>query len=282
MWDWLVAEGAPGVPGSARWRWGFTAARPDGASSPPYEAFNLGDHVGDAPAAVAANRDALAADLGVAEDAVLFMTQVHGASVEVVRGPRTGPPPEADAMMTDRPGLALAVLVADCVPVLLAAPAEGMVGVAHAGRQGLALGVVPAVVAALRDLGASELRAVVGPSICGRCYEVPNDMRRDVAEASPVAATVSWSGTPALDVGAGVMDQLSREGVSATWRPGCTRESEHLFSYRRSGRTGRFAGVVVLDPPGVASPPRHDTSACRELNARITGPPPVASNPTTR
>ena len=78
MWDWLVAEGAPGVPGSARWRWGFTAARPDGASSPPYEAFNLGDHVGDAPAAVAANRDALAADLGVAEDAVHFMTQVHG------------------------------------------------------------------------------------------------------------------------------------------------------------------------------------------------------------
>lgn len=279
MWDWLTKEGHPG---GARWRWGFTGAGPVGASSPPYEAFNLGDHVGDDPAAVAANRDRLASDLGVAGDAVVFMTQVHGAKVEVVRGPRGTLPPEADAMVTARPGLALAVLVADCVPVLFAAPVEGIVGVAHAGRQGLACGVVPAAVAALRALGAGELQAVVGPSICGRCYEVPEGLRAEAAAVSPVAATVSWTGTPALDVAAGVMDQLTREGVPATWRPGCTRESEHLYSYRRSGRTGRFAGVVVLDSPAGSGAVRDDTSACRESNARITAAPPVASNATTQ
>ena len=244
MWDWRASEAAPG---GVQWRWGFTAARPQGASAPPYESFNLGDHVGDDPAAVFANRDLLARDLDVASDSVLYMTQVHGAAVEVAVGPRTGTPPEADAMVTAQVGLALAVLVADCVPVLLVAPDEGLAGVAHAGRSGLAHGVVPAVVAALRDLGAGELYAVVGPSICGRCYEVPDQMRREVAAHSSVAGTVSWTGTPALDLAAGVMDQLTREGVRVLWRPGCTRESDHLFSYRRSGRTGRFAGVVVLD-----------------------------------
>ena len=107
-------------------------------------------------------------------------------------------------------------------------------------------GVVPATVARMRELGATTISAAVGPSVCGRCYEVPAQMRAAAAAISPVSATVTWQGTPAIDVAAGVVDQLSREGVEVTWVPGCTRESDDLYSYRRDQRTGRFAGVVVL------------------------------------
>lgn len=243
VWDWAQEVAARG---GESFRWGFTAARPGGSSTGPFRGGNLGDHVGDDPTAVAANRAGVARDLGLGPSHLLFMTQVHGASVDVVDGPRHAAPPPADAMVTTRPGLALAVLVADCVPVLLAAPRPGVVGVAHAGRQGLARGVVEAVVKAMRDLGARSIQAVVGPSVCGRCYEVPEELRRDVSQVCPLSATVSWTGTPALDIAAGVVEQLVLAGVSTSWRPGCTRECDHLFSYRRSGVTGRFAGVVVL------------------------------------
>jgi polyphenol oxidase len=89
--------------------------------------------------------------------------------------------------------------------------------------------------------------AVVGPSVCGRCYEVPADMRDVAARVEPVSATVSWSGTPAIDVAAGVVAQLRAHGVEVRWVPVCTRERDDLYSYRRDGRTGRFAGVVAQE-----------------------------------
>jgi copper oxidase (laccase) domain-containing protein len=119
------------------------------------------------------------------------------------------------------------------------------VAAVHAGRPGLVAGVVPAAVAAMRGLGADTIDAVVGPSVCGRCYEVPEAMRSDVAAVVPVAATVSWSGTPAVDVAAGVVTQLREAGVTVRWVPGCTRERPDLYSYRREASTGRFAGVVA-------------------------------------
>ena len=133
------------------------------------------------------------------------------------------------------------------MPVLLADPVAGVVGVAHAGRPGLIAGVIPAVLAAMRAAGATELMAAVGPSVCGRCYEVPEHMRSAGAAVAPVSATVSWTGTPALDVAAGVVAQLSEAGVAVHWVPGCTRESPHLYSYRRTPLTGRCAGVVVRE-----------------------------------
>jgi polyphenol oxidase len=101
----------------------------------------------------------------------------------------------------------------------------------------------------MHDLGAGEVDAVVGPSVCGRCYEVPEAMRDDAARVQRVSATVSWTGTPAVDVAAGVVAQLREAGVRVRWVPGCTREREDLFSYRRDGRTGRFAGVVARSAP---------------------------------
>jgi copper oxidase (laccase) domain-containing protein len=107
-------------------------------------------------------------------------------------------------------------------------------------------GIVGLAVDAMTDLGAGSISAVVGPSVCGRCYEVPEEMRAQAARVSPVAAGISWRGTPAVDVAAGVVDQLRARSVEVQWVRGCSRESEELFSYRRHRRTGRFAGVVRL------------------------------------
>ncbi|MEU5650935.1 peptidoglycan editing factor PgeF [Streptomyces pseudogriseolus] len=225
-------------------RWG-------GVSAAPYEELNLGGAVGDDPQAVRTNRELAAKALGVEPARVVWMNQVHGADAVVVDEPwGDRPVPEVDAVVTARRGLALAVLTADCVPVLLADPVAGVVAAAHAGRPGLVAGVVPAAVRAMTGLGADPARIVArtGPAVCGRCYEVPERMRADVAAVEPAAyAETSW-GTPAVDVVAGVHAQLERLGVSGAERsPVCTRESDDHFSYRRDRTTGRLASYVWLD-----------------------------------
>jgi YfiH family protein len=174
------------------------------------------------------------------------MRQVHGAGVAVVDRPGAAEPPEADAIATTVPGLVLVVLVADCTPVMLADPRAGVVGVAHAGRRGLVAGVVPALVSAMRGLGANDLVARVGPSICGRCYEVPIALREEVSASVPEARSVTWQGTPSLDVAAGVVAQLAPHCRELRWLPGCSREDPELFSYRRASVTGRYAGLAWL------------------------------------
>ena len=225
----------------------FTS-RHGGSSGGPWQGLNLGGHVGDDAAAVRRNRELLARRLGLTPERLMFANQVHGTTAVVVDGPWDGAPPDADALVTRTPGLALAVLVADCVPVLLHAPGEGVVAVAHAGRRGMVDGVVGATVAAMRALGATALDAVVGPSICARCYEVPATLRAQVAASMPVAASVTWRGTPAVDVAAGVLEQLAEHCQRVRQVPGCTAERDDLYSYRRDGVTGRFAGVTWLDP----------------------------------
>lgn len=222
-------------------------SRAGGTSGGSYAGLNLGDHVGDDPGAVAANRRAVADEVGVPVERLLVARQVHGRRVAVADGPWTGEPPDADGIVTREQGLALAVLVADCVPVLLAAPSDGVVGVAHAGRRGLVEGVVPAVVDEMRRLGATRVVATLGPSVCARCYEVPQALRDEVADRHPVASSVTWSGSPSIDVAGGVLEQLCAAGVDAEQVRGCTVEDEQLFSYRRDGATGRFAGLAWLE-----------------------------------
>lgn len=234
--------------------WFAFSGRAGGVSREPFDGLNLARHVGDDDTAVTRNRELAAASLGLAPDLLVWMHQVHGNSVAVVDGPRTSEPPEVDALVTATPGLALAVLVADCTPLLLADPAARVVGAVHVGRAGLARGVVPAAVAAMIALGArpERMTAATGPAICGACYEVPAAMRADVASVVPAAWAVTRTGTPALDVTAGVWAQLAAAGVPAGSRsPVCTRESAECFSYRASARTGRFAGFVWLEPPAV-------------------------------
>ncbi len=211
-----------------------------------FASLNLGGHVGDDPQAVESNRALLAGAFGVGRDRLLFMDQRHGADVVVVDGPWQGEPPAADCLVTTSTNLALAVLVADCTPVLLVDRTVGVAAAVHAGRPGMMSGIVGRAVDAMTDLGARSISAAVGPSVCGRCYEVPEAMRAQAAKISPVAAAVSWQGTPAIDVAAAVVDQLRARSVAVQWIWGCTRESDVLFSYRRQPRTGRFAGVVRL------------------------------------
>ncbi|MBT2504620.1 peptidoglycan editing factor PgeF [Streptomyces sp. ISL-98] len=225
-------------------RWG-------GVSAVPYEALNLGGAVGDDPAAVRHNRDLAAKSLGLDPARVVWMNQVHGPDVAVVEGPwGAGEVMAVDAVVTVRRGLALAVLTADCTPVLLADPVAGIAAAAHAGRPGMVAGVVPAAVEAMIALGAdpSRITARTGPAVCGRCYEVPAQMRAEVAEVVPEAwSETSW-GTPAVDVTAGVHAQLEALGVRRRQRsPVCTLESDDHFSYRRERTTGRLAGYVWLD-----------------------------------
>jgi len=225
-------------------RWG-------GVSAVPYEELNLGGAVGDDPDAVRTNRELAAKSVDLDPALVVWMNQVHGADVAVVDGPwGAADIPSVDALVTARRGLALAVLTADCTPVLLADPVAGIAGAAHAGRPGMVAGVVPAVVRAMTELGADPARIVArtGPAVCGRCYEVPADMRADVAAVEPAAyAETSW-GTPAVDVTAGAHAQLDRLGVRDRKRsPVCTRESGDHFSYRRDRTTGRLASYVWLD-----------------------------------
>ena len=226
-----------------------------GGSSPaPYDELNLGVHVGDDPAHVGFNRWLVGEQFGVPPDHLVFMQQVHGTGVAVVDGPMSAghPPPEADALVTSRPGLALVVLVADCAPVLLTGTRDdgtGVVGVAHAGRRGMAGGIVAATLAAMADQGVDPvgIAALVGPTICGRCYEVPESLQAEVADIEPAARSTSRSGTPALDVRAGVVAQLRAAGVtSVDVDPTCTAESASLYSHRRDGVTGRFAGIALL------------------------------------
>jgi polyphenol oxidase len=225
-------------------RWG-------GVSAAPYDELNLGGAVGDDPEAVGTNRELAAKSLGLDPDRVVWMNQVHGADAVVVSAPwGERPVPQVDAIVTAERGLALAVLTADCTPVLLADPVAGIAAAAHAGRPGMVAGVVPAALRAMTELGADPARIVArtGPAVCGKCYEVPEEMRADVAAVEPAAhAETSW-GTPSVDVTAGVHAQLDRLGVRDRQQsPVCTLESGDHFSYRRDRTTGRLAGYVWLD-----------------------------------
>jgi polyphenol oxidase len=227
-------------------------ARAGGRSAGPFARFNLSTGVGDDPVAVATNRRRLATELGVR--GVVFLNQVHGTQVAVVDAvPRPGEPdrPGTDAAVTALPGVALAVLTADCVPVLLADPQAGVVGVAHAGRVGAAAGVLSATLAAMEGLGAraGDCEALLGPAVCGACYEVPAEMRDAVEAALPGSATRTRRGTPGLDLRAGLRAQLAALGVAKVGvDPRCTVEDPDLYSYRRDRRTGRLAAVTWLDP----------------------------------
>jgi YfiH family protein len=247
----LAAGFDPGVTGQ------FTT-RTGGVSSGAYSSLNLSNRIGDDADDVQRNRERVVRHLG--SGPLHFVEQVHGAGVAIVDADSVDSPqltltgaPSADAVVTALPGVALAVLAADCLPVLFADAHAGVVAAAHAGRPGLAVGVLQQTLAAMASLGADPGRTavVIGPAVCGRCYEVPYVMRDEVAALVPDSAATTRQGTPALDLPAGAEAILRRAGVTAIRRlEVCTIEDERMFSHRRSlaQPTGRHAGVVMLDP----------------------------------
>lgn len=223
--------------------------RRGGFSRAPYGSFNLGDHVGDDPAAVERNRQRLADGMKIDRSRFVYMEQIHSNTVTVVDGPVDGPVPATDALVTTVPNLALVVLVADCVPVLLSDDTAGVVAAVHAGRVGARNGILSKTVTKMEELGASasHIHALLGAAASGRKYEVPEAMADDVEKHLPGAKTRTEQGTWGVDVRAGLMRQLYSLGVThVNTEPSCTISSQEYFSYRREGTTGRQAGVVVL------------------------------------
>jgi YfiH family protein len=230
----------------------WCTGRAGGVSVAPYDSCNVGDHVGDTPAAVATNRARVAGEAGLPEPTSwAWMRQVHGADVHVAAGPTGVVPPEVDATVTATRGLPLAVVTADCAPVALAC--DDAVGVVHAGHRGLELGVIPAAVAQLRAIGSGPVRAYLGPCIRPARYEFgADDLARIVERLGPEVAGRTADGCPALDIPAAVRVALHAAGVDELADGGvCTASSAAHYSYRRDGVTGRQATIIVL-PEGQA------------------------------
>ena len=227
-----------------------TTTRAGGVSAPPFDTFNLGDHVGDDPAAVAANRKRLAASLKLGDDGVVWMNQVHGDHVVVVEGPLERAVDNTDALVTTTPRLALAVVTADCVPVLMGDARAGVVAAVHAGRVGAQNGVVARTVEAMLEAGAraGDISALLGPAVSGANYEVPEAMAAEVEAALPGSRTTTSRGTPGLDLRAGIARQLTALGITAVdVDPRCTVADRNLFSHRRDAPTGRLASLVWME-----------------------------------
>lgn len=231
----------------------------DGSSRSPFQWSNLGSHVGDDPAAVTANRDALAGTLGVPSAAMAFMHPDHGRGVAtMVAGTGTAPGAEVrdvDAMVTDRPGVALVALAADCVPILIVDPQAAVIAAVHSGWRGAALDVVAAAVTGMQRLGAEPGRLVahLGPAICGSCYPVPAVRVEQVAAVCPAAATRSRDGQPALDLRAGLAARLEQLGARTVLVGGCTAEDSQCYSHRRDGLTGRQGAAIVVAVAGAGA-----------------------------
>jgi hypothetical protein len=210
---------------------------------------NVGDHVGDDPVVVARNRSALARTTGVDAQRWIWLRQVHGVDVHVAT--RAGAdsvsrePPVADAVVTAERGLALAVVTADCAPLVLAS--DDAVGVVHAGHRGLAAGVIEAAIARLREIGTGDIRAYLGPCIRAAHYEFGrDDLAPFVARFGPRVQARTRTGSPALDIPVAIRIVCEREGVVAFEDSGiCTAESAGYFSYRRDADTGRQATITA-------------------------------------
>lgn len=214
--------------------------RTGGLSTGAFLSRNLATHVGDDHTAVLANRSRLESDLALP---IQFMEQVHGNSVATIDR-KIISPPTADALVTGSVGMGLAVMVADCIPLLLASAQT--VAAVHVGRKGLMNEVAFSAIQQMRSRDASEITAVVGPSICGRCYEVSQDVYDDVSKSFPLAASKTQDGGLALDLSRALIDQLQSLGVKVIDEGRCTVENIDLYSYRRDGTTGRQVGVVWL------------------------------------
>ncbi|MCB1338536.1 MAG: peptidoglycan editing factor PgeF [Maritimibacter sp.] len=236
---------------------GFFTRR-GGASSGVYAGLNCGAGSDDLRDAVELNRARVADALGLAREALVTVHQTHSADVVTVTGPLAAPKPEADAMVTATPGVALAILTADCEPVLFADAEAGVIGAAHAGWKGALDGVLEATVEAMEALGADRARiaAVIGPTISQRAYEVGPEFVERFVDDDPGNARFFAGGTgdrAQFDLPGYGLKRLRDAGVGqAEWTRHCTySDPARFYSYRRSVHLreadyGRLISVIRL------------------------------------
>lgn len=236
------------------------SSRHDGASTGPFASLNVAFHVGDEPDAVRRNRLALSERLAVDPERMTFVRQVHGTDVvvvgeDVVGAGRDGVSPlEADALVSDRPGVSLAVLVADCVPVLVLDGVRAAAAAVHAGWRGVMDGVLPAAIEAIRrryDSDPGDLAIWIGPHARACCYEVDEELANRFARR--FGSEVVKDGRR-VNLEACLARQWTAAGVAgrqvASVRLCTVCETQRFFSHRAAGGgpTGRFAGLVSLAP----------------------------------
>ena len=227
----------------------LVTTRRGGISGGVFASLNLGDHVGDDPAAVATNRQAVCRRIGARP---VWLSQVHGVRVIDAAEADGTNSPEADAAFARRPGVACAVMTADCLPVLFCDAAGTVVAAAHAGWRGLLAGVLEATVAAMGVPG-EALMAWLGPAIGPQSFEVGGEVRgafvgaaAEAAAAFRPAAGDKWL----ADIYLLARQRLAGQGVTRVFGGNfCTvADEERFFSYRRDGRTGRMASLIWLNP----------------------------------
>lgn len=227
----------------APFRHGFFT-RKGGASSGIFAGLNCGPGSSDQSSAVTINLARVAEAMGVAPEALVGVHQVHSPDVAVITGP-LAQKPRADAMVTATPGIALAILTADCQPVLFADARAKVIGAAHAGWRGALDGVLEATLDAMENLGArrGDIRAVIGPTISQRAYEVGPEFFYTFTDENPDWARFFINGTGdrfLFDLPAYGLYRLREAGVGeAEWTCHCTySDPERFFSYRRSVHSG--------------------------------------------
>lgn len=208
-------------------------------SSKPYDSLNLAYHVGDDAHAVSVNRHRLSQHFGIP---IQYMNQVHGETVQLIH--TTVNDPTADALITTEPALGLAVMVADCIPLLLWDEAMSVVAAVHVGRRGAINGIVAKVVSQMRTLSTAPLFAEIGPHICAECYIVGEDIASEFGDHFPNAVLRKIELT--LNLSGALRSALAELKVAVTDVHSCTVENPQLYSYRRDGVTGRFVGVIAL------------------------------------
>lgn len=225
----------------------FATTRSGGVSGGVFASLNLGNHVGDDPAAVAANRDLVCRHLG---GRPVWLSQVHGVTAVDAAAVAGTAPPEADAAFSRRPGVACAVMTADCLPVLFCDDAGTVVAVAHAGWRGLQAGVLEATVRAM-GVPAGSLMAWLGPAIGPGAFEVGGEVREafvGVAAEAVAAFKPAAEGKWLADIYLLARQRLAAQGVTRVFGGDfCTvTDRERFFSYRRDGQTGRMASLIWL------------------------------------
>jgi YfiH family protein len=230
----------------------FTTTRAGGVSIGPYASFNLGDHVGDDPRAVAENRARLRMKLRLPADPV-WLKQVHGSVVVDAATVAAGV--TADASFATKTGVVCAVLTADCLPVFLCDRAGARVGLAHAGWRGLAAGVIESTVAALGE-PRGELMAWLGTAIGPAAFEVGAEVRAAFVDGDPGAACAFQAGKAGhwfADIYQLARRRLHALGVHAVYGGDlCTfTDAARFYSYRRDGACGRMASLIWIELDGV-------------------------------
>jgi len=227
----------------------ITTRHGPGISAPPFERFNLGLRSGDAGDAVQSNRGALQQVLGL-PSAPRWLHQVHGVNVAQLGPLPSVDEPEADAAVSHIPGTVLAILTADCLPVLFCADDGSAIGAAHAGWRGLAAGALEVTIEQMQ-LAPARLLAWLGPCIGGASYEVGDEVREAFVDRDAAAAacfTATRPGHWQADLAALARQRLSSAGVTRVHGGGFdTFADARFYSYRREGaRSGRFASLIWL------------------------------------